>query len=73
MQEQSSQAQEDVNQRFPSFHDYCTNDQMCLNGLPYQQLLLRFNQLNQSLNITNTTCTRLQNDLFTVKEELIEV
>ena len=46
---------------------------MWLNELGYQQLLLRFDQLNKSLNVANATCTHLQNDLAAQREELMEV
>ena len=46
---------------------------MWLNGLAYQQLALRFGQVNQSLNVANATCTHLQNELIALKEELVDV
>ena len=72
VQEQASQAG-DNSHRFPSHHDYRINDQTWLNGLAYQQLALRFSQINQNLNEVNATCTHLQKNLDARKEELKEV
>lgn len=46
---------------------------MWLNGLAYQQLALRFSQINQNLNEANATCTHLQKNLDARKEELMDV
>ena len=73
MQEQASQTEVDHSHRFPSNHDYHANDQMWLNGLAYQQLSLRFCQINQNLNVADATYTHLQNDLAIRGEELVEV
>ena len=72
-QEQVAQIGETNDQRFPSHHDYRINDQLWLNGLAYQQLALRFNQINQSLNVANASCTQLQNTLNQRKAELAEL
>lgn len=57
MQKQVSRIKIDHNPRFSSNHDHRVNDQMWLNGLVYQQLSLRFCQINRSLNVANATCT----------------
>ena len=72
-QEQVAQIGETNDQRFPSHHDYSINDQLWLNGLAYQQLALRFKQINQSLNVANASCARLQNTPNQRKEKLAEV
>ena len=72
-QGQIDQIDETNDQRFPSHHDYRINDQLWLNGLAYQQLALRFNQINQNLNVANASCSHLQNALNQRKEELAEI
>ena len=71
--EQVAQIGEINERRFSSHHDHRINDQLWLNGLAYQQLALRFNQINQNLNMANASCTQLQNTLNQRKEELAEV
>ncbi len=72
-QKQVSQAAEENNRKFSSHQDFTFNDNLWLNDVVYQQLSLRFNQINQNLTLTNATCNDLQIELLTKKEKLTKI
>ena len=72
-QKQVVQIDEIHDQRFSNHNDYRINDQLWFNEFVYQQLSLRFNQINQNLNVTNISCVHLQNALIQRKKKLTKI